>query len=251
MNDLSKNIMTLTELSNNMKLSVQSASAENTKGLQSITELRSSSEKSLEVVSEITEVIDKVKGANQKINSITDTITAIAEQTNLLALNASIEAARAGEAGRGFSVVAEEIRKLAEESGHAVSDIKEIVEEIGNYSDQSVHKMRHVNDVVQNQNVIVGETSTQFSCISDSVIDLEKSIKVLNCELENVTELREDMLHAVLDISASTEETSAATEEVSAASQQQLAGLVIIEDEMKNLVEISKELEHSVNKFKL
>ncbi len=74
---------------------------------------------------ELSEAIEKSKSV-EKINVLSEAILKITEQTNLLALNAAIEAARAGEAGKGFSVVAEEIRKLAEESNNTANEIQEI-----------------------------------------------------------------------------------------------------------------------------
>lgn len=249
MSILSESIGKLTTLSEAMNSAVIKAEEENNKGITSVDELSQSSQHSLEVVNKISLIINKVKAGNDKINSFTDVINSIAEQTNLLALNASIEAARAGEAGRGFSVVAEEIRKLAEESGASVAEIKSIVDEIDLYSNQSVEQMDIVNKVVNNQNDIVSSTAEQFNSISSSVDNLSQSITVLNSEITNINSLREDMLNAVLGISASTEETSAATTEVSASAEEQLAGITEIDDQMKKLSDVVQELEKSIQEF--
>lgn len=251
MNNLSGSIQKLTELSDVMNHSVSKTEDENKKGISSMEALGRSSENSLKVVHEISEVIDQVKLSNDKISTFTDVINSIAEQTNLLALNASIEAARAGEAGRGFSVVAEEIRKLAEESAHSVSEIKGIVSEIDLYSKQSVDKMQQVTSVVGDQNQVVNQTVAQFENISHSVENLSKSIELLNREITRIANIREDMLSSVMGISASTEETSAATEEVSASAQQQLAGITEIDQQMKGLVEVVHGLEVVISKFKI
>ncbi len=251
MNVLTSSIEKLSNLSEEMNHAVAITNEENANGIKTMQTLSESSKESLKVVSDITMVIDQVSNSNQKINTITDTITSISEQTNLLALNASIEAARAGEAGRGFSVVAEEIRKLAEESAHSVSEIKNIVMEIGTYSKDSVEKMGVVNSVVREQNKVVDDTSRQFNAISESVEKLSASIIALNSEITSVSSVRVDMLNSVLGISASTEETSAATEEVSASAEEQLAGIQEIDNMMANLVEIAKELKQTINNFTL
>lgn len=249
MNNLSQNIEQLTTLSQKMDSAVLLAKAENDKGVTSVNELSQSSKKSLVVVNDISDIISKVKAGNDKINSFTDVINSIAEQTNLLALNASIEAARAGEAGRGFSVVAEEIRKLAEESTDSVSQIKDIVDEIELYSNQSVEQMDLVNSVVNNQSQIVSSTAKQFHSISSSVENLSNSINILNEEISSINNLRGDILNAILGISASTEETSAATTEVSASAEQQLAGITEIDEKMKKLTTVVSDLEASIKAF--
>lgn len=153
---------------------------------------------------------------------MTDAIEAISEQTNLLALNASIEAARAGEAGKGFAVVADETRKLSE-----------------------------VSQVVEHQGDLVGMTSQQYSEISDALRVLIDNIEALNQEIETVNGMREGILNAVLDISASTEETSAATEEVSASSEEQLAGITEINEQMQGLSQVTHELNEAIHRFRI
>ncbi len=203
------------------------------------------------MVHEIESIIHEMKEGHDKISAFTDVINSIAEQTNLLALNASIEAARAGEAGRGFSVVAEEIRKLAEESGKSVTDIKGIIDEIESSSLKSVEQMAIVTKTVNTQSGMVKATSSQFASISDSVHRLGEDINFLNTEVENISELREDILTAILNVSASTEQTSAATTEVSASSEEQLAGITEIDEQMKSLVGVVKQLDEAIHKFKI
>ena len=251
MEDLSKSIDNMNRLAGTMKQSAQTTNEKTNKGKQALENLGDSSNKTITVTEEIAEVLGKVTNANSKIYGITDTITSISEQTNLLALNASIEAARAGEAGKGFSVVAEEIRKLAEESSGAVSEIKNIVEEVNQYSDLSIEKMAEVKAVVKSQSILVDETGEQYNQITLAIFELTNSIEVLNKETDAIEKMRNEILESILNISASTEETSASTEEVTASSQEQLNRINRVNEEVKAFALVIRKLEEKVSIFKL
>ncbi|AMW32220.1 methyl-accepting chemotaxis protein [Fervidobacterium islandicum] len=155
----------------------------------SVSEIRTGMGESLNAIVELT------KFSNQ-IGEIVDTISSIAEQTNLLALNAAIEAARAGEAGRGFAVVADEIRKLAEESRQATKKIAEILGKIG----EQARKVEKVTTGVSQK--VDGYVAT--------VKEAGESLKMLIGKIEEVSKM-------TADLAATAEEQSGATEEVSAA----------------------------------
>jgi methyl-accepting chemotaxis protein len=116
---------------------------------------------------------------SMEITSIVGTISKISEQTNMLALNAAIEAARAGEHGRGFSVVAEEVRKLAERTAAATLDIDKLVKTIHHETDETVEAIDHQTQLVEQESALVGEAGTSLTRIrqvSDESADLVKSI---------------------------------------------------------------------------
>ncbi len=130
----------------------------------------------------------------QKIGLVTEFISGIAKQTNLLALNASIEAARAGEHGKGFSVVAEEIRKLAEQSNGAVEQINSIIELIINSSNENVQSAELVFEAFEKQATKIDETKTmlqllneEFSKMNEVAVKVEKDISVLLHNRERIT----------------------------------------------------------------
>jgi methyl-accepting chemotaxis protein len=251
MNVLSKSIEFIAEATAQMNRAIEDTVKKSKEGIQTMVKLEAASGQTDDATRKIAEVIKKVDESNGKINMITNSITDISEQTNLLALNASIEASRAGEAGRGFAVVAEEIRKLAVQSASAVSEIKSIIDEINRYSQLSVETMDDVKGVIKSQNEMVDITKVQFDSIAEAIQSLSQVVEKLTGESNEMNTMRADILEAVLNISASTEETSAATEEVSASSEEQLAGMTEINEQTAQLNTVAHKLNQIIKQFKI
>lgn len=217
----------------------------------------------IEVVDTLSKTMDKTNAATQEINSalakvvestgnmhvVTEAIVQIAEQTNLLALNASIEAARAGEAGKGFTVVAQEIRMLAEQSEKEINEIKAMIQGINEYSDSSVAVMNQMLEVINQQAGAVQHTEKIFADISSETEALTKGIHTISEEIERMRQGKDKIVKNMDTISASTEETSAATEEVSSSTEEQLASVEEILNQARKLEEIALELSEGVKKF--
>ncbi|KDR94521.1 methyl-accepting chemotaxis protein [Peptoclostridium litorale DSM 5388] len=183
------------------------------------------------------------------IGNIVSTIGAISEQTNLLALNASIEAARAGDAGRGFSVVAEEIRKLAEESKTAASEIHEIILNIQNDSKNTVSIMNEVKTVTKDQADSVFKVNESFENISESIHNISQKIKLVSSFVDEVSTEKEGIVSAIESISSVSEETAAATEEVNASVQEQTNAISEVASLSENLSNLSMKLKNEIEKF--
>ena len=162
-----------------------------------------------------------------KVNEIVGSILNISSQTNLLALNASIEAARAGEAGRGFSVVADEIRGLSEQTQEATNQITSIIAELIKDAKLTSENVSKSNTSIKNQNEMMDLTSNKFNKINDE-------INTLNSQINEINNVVEEIVKANDTISDHIEELSANSEEVAATSKE---GLRVTEESVKALDE--------------
>lgn len=150
------------------------------------------------------------------VKNIIDLILNISSQTNLLALNASIEAARAGEAGRGFSVVADEIRNLADQTKHATEDIAKILDELVNDSNEVLNKVEDSVEASKKQNSYAKEASTQFDSIASIIDELSETMQEIAVKISSVAASNDQIVDSVATLSAGSEEMSAGVEEATA-----------------------------------
>ena len=193
----------------------------------------------------------ELNGKLQKVGKIADFIGEIARQTNLLALNASIEAARAGEYGRGFTVVAEEVRKLADGTGKSAADIMELIDSIKEESARVQTTFsgssRHLDEGKRN----IDTTAAAFREIVETVVETERKASSIADLAGMQTEGANKMVAAVDEIAKVAEDNAASSEEVSAATEQQSAAMQEMVFSAKELEELSAALMQMVERFKL
>ncbi len=164
-------------------------------------------------VNELSEEIAGLDSQSERIRSIVELITGIADQTNLLALNAAIEAARAGEHGRGFAVVADEVRKLAEQSGSAAGEITEVISEMRQVVESTVEKSKQSSERVIEGTSIVEATGEAFT-------DIQTTMKQLNDGVAEIATAAEELASGGEEIAASSQEQSASVEQIGASIQE-------------------------------
>lgn len=218
-------------------------------GLEQVEVLIDRTAKTSEANHNFSRIILEVKGSAEKINLITDTISQIADQTNLLALNAAIEAARAGDAGRGFSVVADEIRKLAEQSSTATSDISRLISNMNQITNEAVEAMDVTNSISDEQVASVDSTRKIFDKILSSVEDLDDRISEIKDSALNMDKGKDMIVENTQNISAVSEEISASTEEVSASTQEVTAITNTFVEHSENLKRLAEDLTSMVDRF--
>ncbi|HKL42793.1 MAG TPA: methyl-accepting chemotaxis protein [Clostridia bacterium] len=220
-------------------------------GIKNITNLVQKNKETVASSKNISEVIQNTNDNAKKIDEAVKMIKSISEQTNLLALNASIEAARAGEAGRGFSVVAEEIRKLAEESDQFSETIAIIVKNLQSEVSQAVEEINNMTTIVHNQSKGVNRTKDKFDGIAKSIEKTTQLIEILTKSSDEMKNKKEDILQSIHNLSEISETNAAATEEVSASVQEQTASMDEIANSSQSLLTLADATKEMINKFKI
>lgn len=205
-------------------------------------------QQAVETLASSVELLGKRSG---EIGSIVDVITSIADQTNLLSLNAAIEAARAGEAGRGFSVVAEEVRKLAEGSGKAAEQIGELITEVQGETDRAVKYMEKGTREVYTGAEVVGRTGESLRKITEAVERTAVLAEQIAHSMAAQSDKTGSVDKAMHDIAAVVEENAASAEETAAAAQEQTACMQEVTSASQELADMAQRLEDSVHSFKV
>lgn len=202
-------------------------------------------------VTEIQQAISTLEEKSKRIGEIVEIITNIAAQTNLLALNAAIEAARAGEHGKGFAVVADEVRVLAEQSAQAAGNIHDLIKEIQSETTNAVEKVDRGRGLFEKGIENVHATGKSFEEIVTNIHTVTSQANEIGILIQETTKSSEDMLQMIEEIVTIAEQNSSSTQNVAASIEEQTASMEEISSRAEALSAMSDELQVSINKFKL
>lgn len=197
------------------------------------------------------DMVNVLGDKSNEIGKIVSMITSVAEQTNLLALNASIEAARAGEHGQGFAVVANEVRKLAEQSRDATNQISSLIDDIQQDIKQSVAAMNEGRNSVDGGIELVDEAGASFKGIVSAVRDVSNQIEEVSVAVQDMSSGTASMVKTIDETARIASESASYTENIAAAAEQQSASVEEITSVSEMLAKMAEELQDSVSAFKI
>lgn len=242
--NVSQNTNLVSELTDKAKVSVN----EGEKAIdRSIEQMRIIEQKTDNTSSIICDLENKSK----KIGQIIEVIESISSQTNLLALNAAIEASRAGEAGRGFSVVADEIRKLAEQSQSATEEITTIINDVQSKTKSAVMFMNESKKEVDAGTEVVNIAGQSFSEILKMVREISNQIHNVSNSINAITNEAKATVISINDIKNISTQVADETQTISAAAEQQSASIHEIAESSKLLAKMSEDLSNVIRKFEI
>lgn len=220
-------------------------------GLDVIKQLIDINEASTKANKEVHKSIVKSAEDSKKIEQASTMIRSIADQTNLLALNAAIEAARAGEHGRGFSVVANEIRLLAEQSKVSTGIINTIIDDLTKDNQNIMTTVEALISISEAQMDSVGITREKYNEIARSIKNIENKLGLLEVSRVSIEDARFEVEEMIHSLSAVSEENSASTEEVVASVEEQSQAIGDIFNACERLSKLAEKMDDTIQVFKL
>lgn len=251
LNDLASEIESSVRSSNAVKDYVNETNRVSKNALDAMQKLQVRFEDNNRITSEIGKDVNTLANKSNDISEIINVIKGIAEQTNLLALNAAIEAARAGEHGKGFAVVADEVRKLAEQTSKSATQVEAIIKEIQRDINGAKTKMDIASVIVSESNNALTTTESSFEVIEKAISNTFVQIEHLIGSIQKIDQNKNAVVTSISETSYICQESAASTEEVSASLENQASVIENISETAEKLKSIAQGLHDVIQKFKI
>lgn len=234
-----------------MGASAQEVRAVSEQGITYMNELTMKTAQTEEKTRLMVEKVDRLKESTSSIRQILEVLNAVTKQTNILSLNATIEAARAGAAGKGFMVVADEIRKLADQSRQSIDVVAQITDTIQTEIDETVSVLTEAYPLFQEQITSVKETDKIFQDVQQKMVMFISQLDEVTESIQQLEQSQNTLAEAITNVSAVSQQSSATSEEVASLSSEQLdvsQGLVSLAERLEK---VSTDLKETLSKFKV
>jgi methyl-accepting chemotaxis protein len=251
MDDLSEEIGKVYHITKEVSGLIYETNSNIDKNIIMIDDLRSKARDTNKITIKVIDEVRELDKTSMAIRKVLEVLNYIAEQTNLLSLNASIEAARAGASGRGFTVVAEEIRKLSNQSMDASREIEKLIDDVQKRIKEVVSSSKTAKDIVEHQEIAVNNVLECFSVMNKDVYIFIDKMNIIQNNIGIIESSKQIVLRALESMSSIMQETVAASEEVNDVAEKQLNyadGLHLAFDELSSY---ALDLNVSIEAFKI
>ncbi len=221
------------------------------KGISNISVSMKESEEMQTAFSKAIQTEQALKNSVDNAYKIISSIDSLAERINLVSLNAAIEAARAGEAGRGFSVVAQEIRDLAEQSNNLVQEIGETLKLINEKVDSTIELINHLDERANSQLEANSEVYDTFKDIYFSIADSITKLSALKDSVSELADIKDSVINSITNIASLSQEFAASTEEAQSISEMQKESNLMLFDLAQKLMKTVQEVSTGIANYNI